>query len=185
MIENEGQFILEALRQIRTLHQNISLLLKTADAAMAELKWVNAKTDATALHEMSYSINSPDQWMPWEVYRYYKNDAYPSLLASTAVLLDDAEERVTEPLVTGALFEFDPSSTSPSFLNWYATIFKAAPDRTADGQLLEVSRDQLPTSWQNNFIKVWCFAYPLVDFNNEGDVRSKLIGRLQSKIEDF
>src|SRR3546814_5183146 len=71
------------------LHRNVSLLLKTADSAMTEKGWVNAKSDATALHEMSYSINSPDQWMPWEVFRYYKHKDHPTLLASTAVLLDD------------------------------------------------------------------------------------------------
>src|SRR3546814_8341239 len=66
-IMSEGETILGAIRQLRELHRNVSLLLKTADSAMTEKGWVNAKSDATALHEMSYSINSPDQWMPWEV----------------------------------------------------------------------------------------------------------------------
>src|SRR3546814_8554782 len=57
-IMSEGETILGAIRQLRELHRNVSLLLKTADSAMTEKGWVNAKSDATALHEMSYSINS-------------------------------------------------------------------------------------------------------------------------------
>src|SRR3546814_3388432 len=78
-IMSEGETILGAIRQLRELHRNVSLLLKTADSAMTEKGWVNAKSDATALHEMSYSINSPDQWMPWEVFRYYKHKDHPTL----------------------------------------------------------------------------------------------------------
>src|SRR3546814_11049212 len=98
-IMSEGETILGAIRQLRELHRNVSLLLKTADSAMTEKGWVNAKSDATALHEMSYSINSPDQWMPWEVFRYYKQKDHTTPMPSTAVFRDDSEGLTPEPVV--------------------------------------------------------------------------------------
>src|SRR3546814_5561004 len=84
---------------------------------------------------MSYSINSPDQWMPWEVFRYYKHKDHPTLLASTAVLLDDFEGRIPEPLVTAALFAFGPGQDFSKFYNWFACIFKAVRSQEHTSEL--------------------------------------------------
>lgn len=180
---SEGETILGAIRQLRELHRNVSLLLKTADSAMTEKGWVNAKSDATALHEMSYSINSPDQWMPWEVFRYYKHKDHPTLLASTAVLLDDFEGRIPEPLVTAALFAFGPGQDFSKFYNWFACIFKAVPAREAHGAFFDISRPQLPQDWQSDFTHAWCFALPLVNINSENDLRQRIAQPLTSKAD--
>lgn len=49
----EGANILTAVQQVRRLHEDISLLLRTADGAMGEHGWKNAKNDSTALFDMS------------------------------------------------------------------------------------------------------------------------------------
>lgn len=178
---DEGETILNAIRQIRDLHRSASLLLKTADAAMAEQAWGNAKNDATALHQMSYSIDSPDRWMPREVFRYYKHTDHPSILASIAVLLDDSEGRLSEPLVSAALFDFGQGRTAGTFYNWLASIYKAIPGREADGEYLEIARPQLEQSWQSDFERAWCFTLPLVNINSESDLRQKVVQKLIAK----
>lgn len=178
---DEGEKILSAIRQMRELHRSVSLLLKTADTAMAEQAWTNAKSDSTALHEMSYSIDSPDRWMPREVFRYYKHPDHPPILASIAVLLDDSEGRLSEPLLSAALFDFGKGRTVASFYNWLASIYKAIPDREADGQFLEISRPQLEQSWQSDFEKAWCFAGPLVEIKSESDLRQNVVEKLIAK----
>lgn len=179
MSEGEGKTILSAIRQLRDLHRNISLLLKTAEAALYEKGWENGGNGSYALHEFSYSIERPEQWMPWEVFRFYKHRDRFARLASLAVLLDDSTGRLSEPVVAGAIFEFDAPEKF-GYHNWFATIYKAIPGREADGQVLEVSRAELPEDWQSDFDRAWCFAYPLVRINSESELRRDVADRLDS-----
>ncbi len=177
----EGEKMLGAIRQMRELHRSVSLLLKTADAAMAEQAWTNAKNDATALHELSYSIDLPDRWMPREVFRYYKHADHAPVLASIAVLLDDAEGRLSEPLLSAALFDYGEGHTVAGINNWFASIYKAIPGREADGRFLEILRPQLEQSWQSDFEKAWCFAYPLANITSEAFLRQDVVEKLIAK----
>lgn len=182
---DEGKTILSAIHQIRDLHRSISRLLKTADAAMDVQGWKNAKADSTALHEMSYSIDRPERWMPWDVYRYYKHTDHPSILASITVILDDSEGRLSEPLVSGGLFDFGQGQTVANFYTWLSSIYKAVPDREADGRFREISRAQLEPSWQTDFEKAWCFAIPLVEMASEAVLREDVVEKLLSKLPEI
>lgn len=181
MTESEGEIIRRAIGQIRELHRNVSLLIKTAEAALLEEGWVNIQSGSYGLHEFSYSIDRPEQWMTWEVFRYYKHNDYQTKVVSVAVLLDDADGRLAEPIVTTAMFEFDfPEKVG--YENWYAALFKAVPDHEADGKIYAVSRQDLPPSWQSDFDRARCFAWPLVSINSETDLRQNVVQRLQKMV---
>ncbi|MGF1628697.1 MAG: hypothetical protein ACFCUT_04450 [Kiloniellaceae bacterium] len=179
MTDGEGKVIRRVIEQVRELHRSVSLLIRTAESAMNEAGWQNGGSGSYALHEFSYSIDRPDKWMPWEVFRFFKHPDHPTKWASIAVLLDDAEGRLAEPVVTGALFEF-PTAEAVGFQNWFASIYKAIPGREADGQIHEAARAELSQDWQSSFDRVWCLALPLVDINSEDDLREKIVGRLLS-----
>jgi hypothetical protein len=181
MTEGEGKIIISALHQLRGLHRDVSLLLRTAEAAMTEKGWENGGNGSSALHEFSYSLDKPDQWMPWEIFRFYKHRDHPTRLASIAVLLDDFAGRLSEPVVTGAIFAFE-SPEKVAYLNWFATIFKAVPGREADGSVLELSRAELEQDWQSHFEKAWSFAYPLVSIRSETELRQKVSDHLHSLV---
>ena len=117
---NEGENILSAIRKIRELHRDVALLLRTADVAMNESHWVNAKSDSTALRDLSYSIDGSDKWMPREIFRYYRRDEETPYLASIAVLLDDTYDRLKEPVVSASVFDFGQSNTNGNFPTWLA-----------------------------------------------------------------
>ena len=174
----EGQKILCAVQQIRELHSNISLLLLTADAAMGKSGWRNAKADKTAISDQSYSIDLPERWMPWEIFRFYKHEAYPSFLASITVLIDDAERRITEPLIAASIIDFGSGKPIANFQNWLGGIFKSLGDRVENGKLCKATTEQIPESWHDNFERVWCFAHPLSEVTSENFLREKVVDRL-------
>lgn len=180
---DEGGRILEAIRQVRRLHEDISLLLRTADAAMDESGWKNAKSDSTALHEMSWGIDKPRQWMPWEVFRHYRHEDRRGALAAIAVLLDDGQKTIPEPLVTGTYVEFGDNYAAGKHPNWIGALFKATLGNEADGQFFEVRRQQLNKDWDFSFQTAWCFARPLVTVTSEEFLRQEIVGKFLSQIE--
>ncbi len=184
-MSEEGEKMLGAIRQMRELHGSVSLLLKTADAAMAEQAWTNATNSATAFHEGSASIDLPDRWMPREVFRYYKHADRAPLLASIAVLLDGAEDGLSEPLLSAALFDYGDGNTVAGIKYWFAGIYKVIPDREADGRFLEILRSQLEQSWQSDFEKAWCFACPLANITSESFLRQNVVEKLIAKAENL
>lgn len=181
-MSDQGESILTAVRQVRGLHEDISLLLRTADTAMGEQDWTNAKNDGTALFDMSWSIDRPKQWMPWEVFRFYCHDGRPTVLASISVLLDDGEDRLREPVVSGACFDFGKPLSTASYPNWIGGIFKSSVDHEAGGQWLEVTHERLGKGWNFPFRQAWCFAYPLVTVTSEEVLREQIVGHLLSHL---
>lgn len=181
-VTGEGERILEAVRQVRRLHEDISLLLSTADTAMSEHGWNNAKNDSTALYDMSWGIDKPRQWMPWEVFRFYRNDDRRTILASISVLLDDGERRIAEPLVSGAVFELGDDLPRVKYPNWIGGIYKATLGNEADGQFFEIPRQRLEKGWEFDYESAWCFAYPLVEVSSEEFLRKEIVEKLLSRL---
>jgi len=178
----EGPKIIRALRQVRRLHDDVSLLLRTADKAMGERGWKNAKSDSRALYETSSSIDRPQQWMPWEIYRYYRHDDRSATLASLTVLLDDGQTEFPEPLVSGSVIEFEDANTAAGHAYWAGAFYRVMPKSEPDGRIVEVQREQLEKSWDFEFQSARCFAYPLVTVTSEEVLREKLVGRLLSQL---
>lgn len=175
---DEGQKILDAVRQLRGFHSDISLLLMTADSAMEELSWQNAKSDRTALYEQSYSITQPQGWMPWEVFRFYKNDTYPRLLASITVMIDDSQGRISEPLISGAVIEFGGDGLPVNFKSWLGGIFKALDRKAEDGNDFTATAEEIPANWHDGYERVKTFAFPLSEVTTEMVLRERVVSRV-------
>ena len=184
-VTDEGKNILSAIRKIRALHRDVALLLRTADVAMNESHWVNAKSDSTALRDLSYSIDGSDKWMPREVFRYYRRDEQTPYLASIAVLLDDTDNRLSEPVVSASVFDFGQTHANGNFPTWLASIYLALPNPIPDGEFNEISMQQLDQSWQSGFKVAWCFACPLVEITTESDLRQNIVGKLLNKTSEI
>lgn len=178
----DGPKIIRALSQIRRLHEDVSLLLRTADKAMAERGWKIAKSDSRALYETTTSIDKPQQWMPWEVYRYYRHDDQPSTLASLTVLLDDGQTEFSEPLITGSVIEFEDAATAAGHAYWAGAFYRVLPRGEPDGRMVEVQRALLEKGWDFEFQNARCFAYPLVTVTSEEVLRQKIVGHLLSQL---
>lgn len=180
----EGPKIIRVLSQVRRLYAEVALLLQTADKAMAERGWRIAKSDSRALYETSNSIDRPQQWMPWEVYRYYRHDDHPSTLASLTVLLDDGQSEFLEPLITGSVIEFEDAQTASGHAYWAGAFFRTLLKKEPDGRAVEVQRELLDKGWDFEFRKARCFAYPLVTVTSEEVLRQKVVGHLLAQLEE-
>ena len=138
IMAGEGENILTAIHQIRDIHRSVSLLLMTAGAAMTEKDWENARSSSAAIQDMSWAINQPEKWMPWDVFRFYKHPYHPSILVSISVLLDDTEKRLSEPVLSAAIFDFGKGRPVIDFPNWLSGIYKVwSKERVA-----KVGRDE-------------------------------------------
>ena len=178
----EGPKIIQALSQVRRLHGEVSLMLQTADKAMGEHGWKNAKNDSRALHESSNSLDKPTQWMPWEVYRYYQHEDRSSTLASLTVLLDDGNRDFPEPVISGTVMKFEDSLAAAGHKYWAGAFYRVLPEVEPDGRMIEIRHELLDKDWDFNFQSGWCFAYPLVTVTSEEILREKIVGYLLSQL---
>lgn len=120
--------------------------------------------------------------MPWEVFRFYRNDDKAAVIASISVLLDDGESRILEPLVSGAVFKFGDGQATARYPNWIGGVFKATPGNEANGEFFEIQRQQLEKGWDFDFQGAWCFAYPLVAVASEEFLRGQIVEKLLSRL---
>ena len=179
-MNDEGAKIVRAIRQIRRLHEDVSLLLRKADDAMREHGWKIAKSDSRALYEASSSIDRPQQWMPWEVYRYYRHDDRPTVLASITVLLDDTQRDFPEPLVLGSVFEFEDATSAAAHRYWAGAMYRVASKGEPAGEIVEVHHQLVEKGWDFESQRGRYFTYPLVAVTSEEILREKIVGKLLS-----
>ena len=179
----EGPKIIRALGQIRQLHEDVSLLLRTADKVMAVQGWANAKGDNRVLYEYSSSIDRPRQWMPWEVYRYYRHKDRHTTLASLTVLLDDDKEEFAEPVIAGSLVEFADAELAAGYRFWAGAFHRVMPQDIPAGQWTDVRRETLENDWDFEFQSARYFIYPLVSVTSEEILRDKIVMHLLSGLD--
>lgn len=96
------------VQELRKLCEQISLMLRTVDEQMGIEGWEAASNTAKSYTD---SLLAPKKWIPYEIFRLFKNKEYPHLLAYVSVLLDDDiegeyAEEITEPLVTAGYFDY-------------------------------------------------------------------------------
>ena len=103
---------------------------------MGEAAW---DTTNTCLSGSSASINLPKQWMPYEVFRFYKKEDSPNLLLFVCVLLDerdDYESEFSQSLITAGSFNYGESEEGDKWEYWeywWSRFHGYMPERTDDG----------------------------------------------------
>jgi hypothetical protein len=185
-IMSKGEELLKAIKSMRDFLGDVSLLLRSADALMAEKSW-ETLGGSGCLSDMSYSVNAGHLWMPREASRSYRNSSeYPNIVAMVAVLLDDFQRdyRVTEPVVSASYFIF-PVDTSEKitklelwqsgWFGWLEAQRNGAP----------VEMDDKCREWEeeNRWKYMQVFGRPLVEVNNEALLKEMIIDPLLRLIE--
>ena len=70
----EGQDILRVFQDLRKLFEQVGLLLSTADQIMGEAGW-EPKAGNTCLYESSAALYAPKQWMPYYLFRLFRQSS--------------------------------------------------------------------------------------------------------------
>jgi hypothetical protein len=185
MSDSNGKNILYAVRQVRTLMVEVSKLLLEADAIMGAAGW-GPRVGATALAGGAFSINSPKNWIPHRVFRFYKHEEHPKVVLSLAVILDEqgVDQKVAEPLVSGLLMEYETVNEIPEGNSLYNTAIwhLYVPERKDDGSIVAiVPREQWEAESTAKLMR--SFAIPLVSVTSRERLEQSIVSKLLRLVE--
>lgn len=106
---SQGENILTLVRGIQKLHGEIAALLKTFEKLAGEKGYLNRKGNA-ALSDRATSIENPEKWSPYWMYRQLEHKTNKDDVLAVNVLLDALDESqrqlIIEPLVLFSRFQY-------------------------------------------------------------------------------
>jgi hypothetical protein len=180
MSNPDGPNILAAIRQTRKLMVEISKLLLEADAILGAAGW-EPRAGTTALSGGAVSINTPTNWIPYRAFRFYQHAEYSIVVPCVSVILEGyaPNEKVTEPLVSGLVMEYDTVEELPqgNMLYRIATWHLHVHDRRDDGTVFEIVPRDL---WNNESTakSMRSFAIPLVSVESREHLERTVVAPL-------
>jgi len=186
---NDGKNILNNVKQMKIIFKDISRLLETVDDLMEKNGWNPAwKTKNLCLLQTSTSLKKPHQWMPSEIFRFYKkNDGYKLSFASV-LLDDDLDENYTisEPLITAGYFDLGDKKVDYPDYGW-PRIYGFAKNEEDNGTItpfkggIELAKDR---KYNFPFESGEGFGWPLTSIKNTEDIQNKIIIPLIKLLKD-
>ena len=180
-----GNEILGSLRQLARFYSDCALLLKTAEACLADAGWQNV-TGNRGIADLSKSIEYPEFWPPYYAFRFFGSDRHKSLMAFVSVIFDLPEEPrlITEPLVSAGWFEFGEGVIPDDKEYYFATLHLWMPNRKDDGTFFQLDPRK---EWPDEGYKIsqlTTLAVPLVSVTNSQCLRDRVIEPLLRRIAD-
>ncbi|MHB1909356.1 MAG: hypothetical protein ACYCQJ_10880 [Nitrososphaerales archaeon] len=192
-MEDTDANISQAVKQVRSVFSNVSLLLRTCDELMEKKSW-HVK-DQFVWRDSSTNITRPERWLPSELHRFYLSKAKPNILAYVAILLDDDKEgyyTIDRAVVTAGMFDYgsikvDDDNWDHSYCQFYAYDWRNTDSqlrRPGDyqwgsiidsGPRSEWERDWVDEEDKYDFESFRYVAIPLSSVNNPAEVESKII----------
>ena len=184
----QGNDLLESIRSMRNLLNDISQLLSTADSLMGAESWENVGGSG-CLSEMSYSVNAGHLWMPREATRSYrKSHDYHNLMAMITVLIDNFQRdyKLSEPIVSASYFVFAEDSVENNLkLDFWQCKWFGWCEAKPDGSIISI--DETDPEWRRE--NVWkymqVFGHPLIEITNETFLKEKIIDPLLQVIDSY
>ena len=181
---DQGKNLILAINQIRDYFEKISLLLTTADSLMDEHGWKPAQGSSTRTYG-SAALYAPRQWIPYELFRFYKHDNFRHLLTCISVIVDnnDGQNEIDEPLIIGTIFNYKPKTEVDKWDYWYARWHLSAPNRLDDGEMIEFDpnlgreeKDKYPVN------SIHSMALPLMMIQDSDSLKESVIIRVTNEI---
>jgi len=181
-MSNDSADLNRVINQVRDFFEEISKLLLTADALMSKGGW-NPMNGNTCTSELSYSLNTPRQWMPNYLCRFYRHRDYPSLLPCVSVILgaiDDDPKLVQEPLVSGCLFDYGKDNIVKDWGMRYCNWHIYTSNRKDDGTICAVDPRSTWPEEKSLAHKLSSFALPLLSIIDSNSLRESVIDRISN-----
>jgi hypothetical protein len=168
--------MLAAIRDMKRLFADLSLLLRSADEPFKKYGWLPVQKNANvATTDNSAAVYAPERWMPYYAFRYFESKDRPHAFAYVSVLLDDLDnpDRLSEPLGSAGIVQHGEGGHGWSY--WYARAALFVPGVPQDGRRVEV--DVKP--FDREFVaKAEVLALPLVEVPDAQAVATKLLAPL-------
>mgnify|MGYP001568595060 CR=1 FL=1 len=194
---DSGKELSGSIRQFRKMFIDLSKLLQTVDELMRNEGWVYPPSDRGSQNNVvlaaSATINYPERWMPYVLFRFYTKPNRPSILSYVSVLLDDdvdGEYRLEEPLVTAGFFDYG-NKEADQWEAWWCKwhMYSDEADRKDDGSVIssyggwkeEWKKEEQGITYPFEEFKV--FARPLVELTTPEIVKAKITDELLKLLE--
>jgi len=188
MLTEDGPKILEAIHYVRSLMEQISLLLQTCDNLLGEQGW-ECIHGSTAVWESSASLMNPKHWVPKDAFRLYmRADKSWSGIVFVSVLLDDVMEgyrSFSEPVITAACLVNNKATSyddiRKSGYHYWWSRFYGWDGSDHDGHIIDTDmQDTAETETRDikHLIKRATFGYPLVMIKDANDLKEKIVDPL-------
>jgi len=179
-MSNDGENILNSVKQMKNIFKDVSRLLETVDGLMEKEEWIPAwKQRNLSILESSNSLINPDRWMPSEIFRFYKKKDIPKLSFASVLLDDDLDENYTisEPLITAGYFDLGDKKVDYPDYGW-PRIYGFAKNEEDNGTItpfkggIELAKDR---KYNFPFESGEGFGWPLTSIKNTEDIQNKII----------
>lgn len=179
-----GRDIYQAMRSLRTFHEQVALLLQTADAMMAEAGHdVHRSCQSTAVAYYSYVVDKAPQWTPEFAFRWYAVPADEHVAAFISVILCPRDPvpgvpPFEEPLVSCGVGRFDLGVPYGNKLYHRArAILWTNVDRDGTWGLHQ------PALGKEGPMRIDLMAVPLVQVTSTQDLRERVISPLLARVQ--
>ena len=180
-----GIEIHQALLSVRRLHGQVALLLRTTDAQLIGEHDFQSWTNSTCKDYGSALVESPDEWMPSTVFRFYKLPSGTKDIAAfvSVIICPRYPERhavaYKEPLVSAGWVQLAaPVDTWDASRYFWASMITEA----------DVARDGRPFRWRQEApdakgaVERLCFAVPLVEITSTEQLIARIVDPLRSSL---
>lgn len=181
---NQGKTLLTAVNQIRDYFEKISLLLLTADSQMDEHGWKPAQGSTSNAYG-SAAIYLPRQWLPYDVFRFYKHVDFKHFLLCISIILDNKGEKneITEPLISAAIFDYKPKTEIGHWDYGFARWHLAAPNRLDNGEIIEFDPTAgLQENDRYSVNSIHSLALPLTLINDSNALNERIIQSILQRV---
>lgn len=164
----DGKKVLVFIKEIRRFSEEVASSLKTVDDLMIKNGWRTAIGSTTYANESSQSLDLPKRWYPYDLFRFYQNQNYKSVLTFVSIILEEdtywmskpPATPINEPLISAGYFVFD--NKEDIIFNrenyWWARWYETKENRIDDGRIWQEDykdETRITNEQWNQFDKYW------------------------------
>ena len=187
-MSNDGENAISLLQQVRKFLGEVALLLQTADQALEVAGWADMGSQSVT---GSSALGKSSEWLPYHVFRYYKNSDSPSIMPFVAVLLDyydDDRDRGVKllkvPLISCGWYDYGAAANEDGWIFYHSAIHIHNKGSLADGRWVKSEPQTLFPKWVRTSASVaYSRAIPLLSVKNAEDLQTKVIDPLLDEMK--
>jgi hypothetical protein len=181
VMNEDSRIIVDTIRQMKLIYQQVSRFLETSDSLMRESSW---DTESNTAIYGSAAVYNPTQWLPSVAMRSYKSDEFPDTKRILAIQLDKDDEPDFEPIIIGTiLVKNDIGDQSFEWKDWDSYWwYREYSSQNNEGLIEKIEPQVVYPKDKRGLTAVHVFALPLISIENSESLKNKVINRLLSKI---
>lgn len=183
----DGKKVYEFIKEIRRFSENLALLLKTVDDLMIKKGWITATGNLTYANESSKSLDLPMRWYPYDLFRFYQNQNYKSILTFVSIILDEdiywmskpPATPINEPLISAGYFvSYEKEDIIINTNNyWWARWYEKKENRIDDGRIWQEDYKDEPLITQQQWEQFDKYYEDIFYDDFTIDALSKILGK--------